>query len=134
MTKRLTKKFEISKVLKFAASGVFALLYASSASAQTLNLGLDAADFGLPDMDIRVLIGNLVRAGLGLVGVIMIINIMEAGFKIMTHGGNEEKKIEAYNALKSSVIGLIIILMSGSMAKFVIDAIANATGNSSPLS
>ncbi len=123
----------LARAAKLAASGVCAWLFALPVAAQTVDLGFDHVDFGLPNLDVRVIIGNLVRAGLGLVGVIMIVNIMEAGFKIMTHGGNEDKKKEAYDALKSSVIGLIIILSAGSMAKFVIDAIATAT-SSSPLS
>ena len=45
----------------------------------------------------------------------------------MTGGGNEDKIGEAKNLLTAGIIGLVIILASWGLAKFVIDLLYNAT-------
>ncbi len=104
------------------------LAAAGTARAQ-VDLGLGYADgLGLPSTDIRTVVANVIRSGMGLLGIYLVIQIMWGGFLMMTHGGNEEKRAEAIGHLKNAVIGMVIIMSSASIAKFVVDAIANAAG------
>ncbi len=110
-----------------AATAAFAL--ALPASAQ-VDLGLGYAEgLGLPSYDVRTVVANVIRSGMGLLGIYLVIQIMWGGFLMMTHGGNEDKRAEAIGHIKNSIIGMILIMSSASIAKFVIDAIANAAGN-----
>lgn len=88
-----------------------------------------AEGIGLPQFDIRTMVAGVIRSLLGLVGLWLVVIIMEGGFKLMTNGGNEEKRAEAIATIKNGIIGVMLIAMSSSIANFVIDAVANAAGN-----
>ena len=94
------------------------------------DIGMNYAEgIGLPQFDIRTMVAGIIRSLLGLLGIWLVIIIMEGGFKLMTHGGNEEKRTEAIATIKNGIIGMILILMSSSIAGFVVNAVANAAGN-----
>ena len=48
-------------------------------------------------------------------------------FKVATSGGNDDKVSEGKNFVIAGVIGLIIVLASWGLAKFVVDLMYNAT-------
>jgi len=116
--------------LAIAAVAAWALLTALPAlAAPDLGFGY-AESLGLPDTDIRTVVANVIRSLMGLLGIWLVIQIMWGGFLMMTHGGNEEKRAEAVGVIRNSIIGMVIIMSSASIARFVIDAIANAaSGN-----
>ena len=58
----------------------------------------------------QVIISKIVGYVLAFVGIIILVNIIFAGYSWMNSGGNEEKVGEAKEKIKNSVIGLIIIL------------------------
>lgn len=121
---RLTDKIKIA-----GAASAALLVYALPAAAQ-VDLGLSyAGGIGLPPMDIRTYVANIIRAFLGLTGFFLVMKIMHGGFLMMTHGGDEEAREEAVGVLKDGIIGFVIIMTSVSLAKFVVNAIANAAGN-----
>lgn len=100
-----------------------AVFLISPVFAQTppLDLGLDYAKAtGLANTDIRMIIAKIIRAALGLVGIVMIGFIIYAGWMYMTSGGNEEKVETAKRILKNLVIGLAIILSALGIVQFVI--------------
>ncbi|KPJ84658.1 hypothetical protein AMJ57_05785 [Parcubacteria bacterium SG8_24] len=97
------------------------------ASAQ-VDLGIGYAEvIGLPMVDIREIAAILIRSALGLVGFILVLRILWAGFLLMTHGGNEDARGAAIEEMKSAVIGMVIIMTSVSIARFVIDAVVRAS-------
>ncbi|MEK9182999.1 MAG: pilin [Patescibacteria group bacterium] len=103
-----------------------AVFLISPVLAQTppLDLGLDYAKAtGLANTDIRIIVAKIIRAALGLVGIIMIGFIIYAGWMYMTAGGNEEKIDTAKRILKNLVIGLAIILSALGIVQFVIQMI-----------
>lgn len=115
-------------MIAIAASAVVLFASALPALAQPVDLGLSyGADIGLPSMDIRTVVASVVRSLMGLLGIIMVMQIMWGGFLMMTHEGNEDRKAEAVATLKNSVIGLLIIMSSASIVRFVVDALADAT-------
>ena len=115
-------------MIAVAASAVVLFASALPALAQPVDLGLGyGADIGLPSMDIRNMVASVIRSLMGLLGIILVMQIMWGGFLMMTHEGNEDRKAEAVATLKNSIIGLLIIMSSASIVRFVVDALANAT-------
>lgn len=90
-------------------------------SNSTVNQGLDIIEepLGLPTTDIRTIIARIIRAALGLLGIVLVVIILYGGYLWMTAGGNEEQIGEAKRILKNAVIGLIIILMAYGIVLFV---------------
>lgn len=72
-------------------------------------------------------IGKIINGALGLLGVIFLVLTVYAGYLWLTAGGEEEKVTEAKKYLKNSLIGLIIVLASWGVARFVVQAIINST-------
>lgn len=90
-------------------------------------LGMEyAAGFGLPSMDLRAWIPSVIRSFMGLLGLILVMQIMWGGFLMMTHGGSEDRKSKAIGTIKDAVVGMIIIMSSASAVRFVVNAVLNA--------
>ncbi|MBI2482727.1 hypothetical protein HYV74_00950 [Candidatus Uhrbacteria bacterium] len=98
---------------------------AGSTVQEGLNFG---SATGLATQDIRVTIAKIIRAFLGFLGVIAIGITLTGGFLWMTAGGNEEKVVRAKRTIMNGVIGLAIILMSFSIAHFVLGRLQEAAG------
>lgn len=79
--------------------------------------GLDSAGGGegLPDM-----IGRIIKVVLGLLGVILVVIIVYAGFLWMTAGGDEKKVKESKAWMTNAIIGLVIIVAAYAITDFVI--------------
>lgn len=119
------------KILAVSAVGVFLFLAAAEPALAQVDLGMGyASGIGLPDADIRKVVGNVVRAMLGFIGFMLVIQLMIAGFKYMISGGDEEARDGAVTSIKNAVIGLFLIMASTSIARFVVDAIIDATTDS----
>jgi Type IV secretion system pilin len=77
------------------------------------------APLGLPATDIRTIIANIIRIALGLIGIVLVVLLIYAGFLWMTAGGNEEQIAKAKKTITNAVIGLIIILAAYAIVVFV---------------
>ncbi|HTM68095.1 MAG TPA: pilin [Candidatus Binatia bacterium] len=98
------------------------------AMASGVDLGLNyATAIGLGTQDVRTTVSNVIKAFMGLLGIVAVVIILLGGFKWMTAGGNEEKVAEAKKLIISGVIGLVIILSAYAIAQFVVGAIINGT-------
>lgn len=82
-----------------------------------------AGALGQSDTDIRVTVSRVIRAFMGLLGLVAVVIILLGGFKWMTAAGSEDKVAEAKKLIISGIIGLIIILSAYGIAEFVINAI-----------
>ncbi len=108
---------------------IFAVLFAIPVSAQdTLGTTDVGKTIALGSGDIRVIIMKIIRAFLGLLGIVALGINLYAGFLIMTSQGQEEKITEGKTMLRNGVIGLAIILMSFAIVQFVITALGSSTG------
>ncbi len=58
--------------------------------------------------------------------MIAVVIILLGGFKWMTAAGNEDKVEEAKHLMTAGVIGLIIIVASWGISKFVLNLVFNA--------
>jgi len=122
----------------FAALAVITSLYIfggdfiAPANAQ-IDTGLNSIGqtIALPDTDPRVIAARLINVFLGLLGVILLVVILYAGFLWMTAGGDAAKVEKAKAWLRNGIIGVIIVLLSWAIASFVINSLINAaTGGS----
>lgn len=87
-----------------------------------LELGLEYAEqIGLPTTDIRLIIANIIRIALGMLGLMAVIIIIYGGWLWMSAGGNEEQIDKAKKTLINGSIGLFIILSAYSIVVFVMN-------------
>lgn len=106
-----------------------ALAQGATGTIQTSELGLQPIGdaLGTPAVDIRIIIARIIRAALGLLGIVALGLALYAGFLWMTAGGNEERIAESKKLLINSVIGLAIILSAFSIASYIIGKLVDAT-------
>ncbi len=87
------------------------------------------AVYGNKTTDIRQIILKVVSIALGLLAVIFLCLTLFAGFKYMTSGGNEEETRKAIKLLTNAVIGLVIIMLSWAITRFIILRLNAAINN-----
>ncbi len=102
---------------------------ASGSAAANLQEGIQVvgAPLGLPATDIRLVVANIIRIALGLLGTVALVIIIYAGYLWMTAGGNDEQIQTAKKLLINAAIGLAIILSAYAIASFVISRLTGAT-------
>ena len=116
------------KKIAIGAGVAVATLAPAIAMAAGVDLGLNyATAIGLGTQDVRTTVSNVIKAFMGLLGIVAVVIILLGGFKWMTAGGNEEKVSEAKKLIISGIIGLVIILSAYAIAQFVVGAIINGT-------
>lgn len=120
--------------LFFSPNTVLAQSIADPSS--TLNQGIQVIEqpLGLPSTDIRLIVARIIRAALGLLGIVLVVLIMYAGFLWMTAGGNEDQIAKSKTMIKNAVIGLIIILSAYTIVWFVMRmlGVGEGGGNGGP--
>ncbi len=82
---------------------------------------------GMGSQDTRLIAASVLNILFGLIGIISIIYILYGGFRWTTAGGNEDEIKKAQKILQAGFIGLIIVLASYSLAKFVLESVLTAT-------
>jgi hypothetical protein len=74
-----------------------------------------------------IIIGNVVRIFIGLLGIIFVLLTIYAGYLYLTAQGEEDKVTHAKETLQRGVIGLVIIMTAYTIATFVINALMVST-------
>lgn len=110
-------------IASFLAVAVFALPVLAAHGLETSGA---AAGFGGTETNLTVIIGGFVSALLGLVGVVLLLLTIYAGFLWMTAAGNEERIAKAKKIIMGSVIGAIIAVAAYAITSFVVDVIQPA--------
>lgn len=82
----------------------------------------------LGDLSPIVVAANILSLLLTLLGILLVLLILWAGFNWMTAGGNEEKVKNARQTLQRAIIGLLIVLASYGISKYVFEVLLEATG------
>ncbi|MDD5251527.1 MAG: pilin [Patescibacteria group bacterium] len=83
---------------------------------------------GLVTTELPVVIGKFINQIITLLGIVLVVLIIWAGFKWMLARGNEEDVNEAKDIIKNAVIGLVLLLTAYAITNFVINAILTGTG------
>lgn len=76
--------------------------------------------------DLIVIIGNIIRFAITLVGVIFFGYFVYAGFLYLTSAGNKDSVSKAKEIMKTTAIGLIIIVLAYAISNFVLRAIMDS--------
>lgn len=84
--------------------------------------------YGANPPSLQATVGNIIKGGLGLLGIVFIVLIVYAGYVLMTARGEEKKVTEAKDTITSAIIGLAITLGAYAITDFVVDALVSATG------
>jgi TRAP-type C4-dicarboxylate transport system permease small subunit len=91
-----------------------------------LNAAAQASGLSI-NTDIYLLIGKLIRYGLGLVGAFFFILILIGGWQWMMSGGNEETVKKAKQRLITATVGLAIVMATVTITRFVIFKLTAST-------
>ncbi|MFA5023895.1 MAG: pilin [Patescibacteria group bacterium] len=70
-------------------------------------------------VEVGFLVARIIQVALGLLAVIFLILMIIAGFRWMTAGGNDEQVKKATSTIKTSIIGLVIVLAAYAITYFV---------------
>jgi len=65
---------------------------------------------------------------MGLLGIVLVVLVIYAGFLWMTAQGSEEKIKKAKGIISSAIIGLVLIFAAYSITGFVVSSISTAQG------
>jgi hypothetical protein len=79
----------------------------------------------LTNEDPRFITGRFIMIALSFLGIIAVIVIIYAGFQWMTSGGNQERVASSKKMLIAGLIGLLIILLSLAITRWLIFSVAN---------
>ncbi|MBD3311350.1 MAG: hypothetical protein GF349_02535, partial [Candidatus Magasanikbacteria bacterium] len=91
-------------------------------------LGLEYGQYtGLGNEDVRFTVARIINVALGLLGIIMVVILVYAGFLWMTAAGNDEQVGKAKKMIMAAVIGLAIILSAYAISNFVVRQLYKAT-------
>lgn len=72
------------------------------------------------DANLTTVVGNIIKAILGVLGIVFALLLIYGGIQYMTAHGNEENVKKAKDTLIAAVVGIIIIVASYAVASFVI--------------
>ncbi len=106
----------------FSATSVFAQAAAGTKDvASTVNgpASVMLGESGLSEFSLGDIVAIIIKAALGLLGIVFLVIIIFAGYRWMTSSGNEEEVKKAQAAIKRAIIGLVIVLMAYSITFFV---------------
>lgn len=117
------------KIGLIAAVSSFLLPFAAlayDASNTGLSASGGAAGFSMTN-DLPTIIGTVIKAALGLVGIIFLVLMVYAGIIWMIARGDEGKVEKAKDTIINSIIGLIIVVGAYAITNFVIASFSQPT-------
>ncbi len=74
---------------------------------------------GNVESDINVIVGNIIKVALSMIGLVFLILTVYAGYLWMTARGNDEAVSKAKEIFKSSIMGLFIVVSAYAITVFV---------------
>jgi hypothetical protein len=114
--------------LTFISLLVAVLVFTPQVFAYDENLHTMSDVSGLPTADIRLIIARIIRIVISVLGIVLVILIVYAGYLYMLARGDAEKTKHAWAIIRNAIIGLAIVLASYAIATFVINAILRSAG------
>lgn len=119
----------MKKIIKFIISSLFLISFfiipaIASAQGQLLDKLQNVAKNGGYQTDMTkastpIIIGTIIGAFLGFLGITFIVIMIIAGFEWMRAQGNEEEITKAKASIKEAVIGLVVALSAYSIWNFI---------------
>jgi len=125
----IKNRWTIKKILLGCLTFLGLFLVFSPVLAQ-VNTGIEFGAYtGLVNTDIRIIAAKIIRAALGLLGIVALVLILWGGFMYMTAEGDETKLAKAKQIIKNAAIGLAIMLSAFAITQFVLSKLTEAIGN-----
>lgn len=84
---------------------------------------------GLKSGEITNIVGNLIGAGLSLIGVLFFALMLFGGVTWMLARGNQEMEKKALNTITGAIIGIIIVVASYAITNFVFSGLEGNVGS-----
>lgn len=81
---------------------------------------------GLTNPSLPDVVGGIINSVLGILGTVFLVLIIYAGFTWMTAAGNEEKIQKAQKIIRSSTIGLLVVVLAFAITQFVFRTLIDA--------
>lgn len=78
--------------------------------------------------DLKTMVGNIIQTVLGLLGTVLLLVIVYAGYSWLASGGNQEKVAIARKWITNAVIGFIIVAGAWVITSFVMQSLAGSAG------
>lgn len=119
-----SKKLRTLLIVAFLLINVF--MFSGVASAVDLTGPLNNAGTGLGEKTIDAntalptMIGSIIKVVLSILGVMLVVIIVYAGFLWMTAGGEKDQVEKAKDWIKNAVIGLALTLSAYVIASYVV--------------
>ncbi len=82
----------------------------------------------LPQTPLPIVIARIIRSVLGVMGILLTVLIIYAGFLYMTAGGDQTKTVTAKNIIKNAAIGLTIAVSAFTITQFILSRLLTAAG------
>jgi len=80
----------------------------------------------LGSADVRIIIGNIIKAALGFTGVIALLMFVWGGFLFLTSRGNMEQVKSGKNTLIWATIGLVVIFTAYTVVNALVAALVTS--------
>lgn len=93
-------------------------------SAAAQGTGLTNVCSGEPGACIATIVGRAIQVLLGVLGIVLVVLLMYAGFLWMTAGGDAKKVTEARAMIVNAVAGMAVIAVSYAVASFILGQLA----------
>ena len=131
----------MKKILSFFVLLIITLIFVSqTASAQLLNnttklttmTNAFVGEAHVGTVSIGYLVGSIIKVVLSLLSIIFLILLLIAGLRWMMANGNDEVVKKASAAIKSAIIGLIIVLGAYAITYFVFNYLPFTGGSAMP--
>lgn len=84
------------------------------------------AGFGSSQSSLVTIVGNIINIVLSFLGILLLVYLVYAGFLWMT-ATDDKAPGKAKDMIKNAIIGLIIIVSSFAISRFVLDALPTIT-------
>jgi len=123
MNKKYFKSFLFLFLFCFLFLSFTSLVFAQSGGGGTSSGTSLDNPIGVDDP--RDIIGNVIKAVLGIVGSLALLMFIYGGFLWVTSAGNDEKIKKGKDILLWASFGLAVIFMSYALVNFVIEAITS---------
>ncbi|MFA5188219.1 MAG: pilin [Patescibacteria group bacterium] len=127
------KKRYLSLIIFVVLAFIFVMPIVAQAALnfQNANQGIEtsAQSAGVQTSEISIIIANIIKALLSLVGMIFLILFIYGGFKWMTAGGAPDKIEKAKKLLVNAVIGLAIITAAYTITFFISQVLEGSQSN-----
>lgn len=80
------------------------------------------------DLTLSQTVGRIIRVALSLVGTIFFVLMIYAGFLWMTAQGDDEQVNKAIGIIKTSTVGLIVVLAAYGLSAFLVGVVSLTSG------